>query len=112
MSDGYGETLSHPEVEPEDKAENFVESELEELDLDNVIGEADLPLAVVDEAEIPDVDLAAPEIEGEEEEFFPDEEEEDNEDVGWAGRGRKKPRPGRQMKTPKKSAKRDTRRGF
>jgi len=113
MSDGYAETISHPEVEPEYETDDFAETELDELGMDNEADEtdeADLPLAVVDEEEIPDVDLAAPEIEEEDEELF--DEEEDEEDLGWSGRGRKKPKPGRQVKPPKKTPKRETRRGF
>jgi hypothetical protein len=118
LSDGYAETLSHPEVE-EEEIEDLVEPELDELDLDNEIDESEIPPAEVDESEIPDVDFAAldledeavPEIEDEEEEIFPEEEEEDDE-LGWSGRGRKKPKPGRQQKAPKKPIKRDSRRGF
>jgi len=113
-SDGYAETLAHPEVEPEFDADDFAEPELEELDANNELDEAELPLADVDEAEIPDVDFAVPESEEEEEEeeLF-DEEEEEDEDSGWtAGRGRKKPKPGRQVKPPKKAPKREPRRGF
>jgi hypothetical protein len=109
-SDGYAETLAHPEVEPEFDADDFAEPEPDELDVNDEFDEAELPLADVDEAEIPDVDFAAPEIE--EEELF-DEEEEEEEDLDWtAGRGRKKPKPGRQVKPPKKAPKRETRRGF
>ena len=112
-SDGYAETLAHPEVEPEFDADDFAEPELNELDANNELDEAELPLADVDEAEIPDVDFAAPEIEEEEEELFDEEEEEEDEDSGWtAGRGRKKPKPGRQVKPPKKAPKREPRRGF
>jgi len=113
-SDGYAETLAHPEVESEFDADDFAEPELDELDVNNELDEADLPLEDVDEAEIPDVDLAAPAIEEEEEELFDEEEEEEEEeDLDWtAGRGRKKPKPGRQVKPPKKAPKRETRRGF
>ena len=114
-SDGYVETLAHPEVESEFDADDFAEPELDELDVNNELDEADLPLEDVDEAEIPDVDLAAPAIEEEEEELFDEEEEEEEEeeDLDWtAGRGRKKPKPGRQVKPPKKAPKRETRRGF
>ncbi len=102
------------EVESEFDADDFAEPELDELDVNNELDEADLPLEDVDEAEIPDVDLAAPAIEEEEEELFDEEEEEEEEeDLDWtAGRGRKKPKPGRQVKPPKKAPKRETRRGF
>src|SRR5947209_7132933 len=49
----------------------------------------------------------------EEEEFFDDDlEEVEEEEEDWTpGRGRKKPKPGRQVKPPKKP-RRETRRGF
>jgi hypothetical protein len=116
LSDGFGDTLSHPEVEPDEEIEDLIETELEEPDVDGEIEEeVEPPLTEVEEAEIPDVDLAAPEIENaeeQEEDIFTEEEEEEEEDVDWPGRGRKKPRPGRQLKTPKKPVKREPRRGF
>ena len=130
FSDGYEETISHPEVEPELDAEEYVEPELDETGFDDedaeeteipdvVVDETEIPDVVVDETEIPDVELApvslAPAEEGEEEDegFFEEEEEEEEEDdgLGWGGtRGRKKPKPGR-LKQPKKP-KREPRRGF
>ena len=112
FSDGYEETISHPEVEPEFEAEEYAEPELEEMDLGNDVDveDTEIPNIVVDETEIPDVDLA-PVDEDEEEFFFEEEEEEEDEDEpGW-GRGRKKPKPGRQVKQPKKP-KREPRRGY
>ena len=112
-SDGYEETISHPEVEPEFEAEEYAEPELDEMEPENDIDveDTEIPNIIVDETEIPDVDLAP--VEEEEELFFEEEEEEeeeDEDDLGW-GRGRKKPKPGRQVKQPKKS-KREPRRGY
>ena len=112
FSDGYEETISHPEVEPEFEAEEYAQPELDEMDLENDVDveDTEIPNIIVDETEIPDVDLA-PVDEDEDEFFFEDEEEEEDEDEpGW-GRGRKKPKPGRQTKQPKKP-KREPRRGY
>jgi len=108
FSDGYEETISHPEVEPELDAEEYVEPDLDEMAFENDVEDALISDAAVDEAEIPDVDFTPLEEEAEED-FFDEEEEEEEDDLGWgAGRGRKKPKPGRQTKQPKK-AKRDRR---
>jgi len=113
FSDGLEEIISHPEVEPEFEAEEYVEPELDELEPENGVDveDAEIPNIIVDETEIPDVDLAP--AEEEEEPFFDEEEEEGEEeedDLGW-GRGRKKPKPGRQVKQPKKP-RREPRRGY
>jgi len=125
-SDGYQETISHPEVEPEyEDEEELVEPEPDELDLENELDDEDIPNIVVEETEIPDMDLAVEEEvpveevpveeipidEVEEEDFF---EDEDEDDLNWtAGRGRKKPKPGQAAKLPvKKAKKREPRRGF
>ena len=110
FSDGFEETISHPEVEPEFEAEEYIEPELDEMEPENDVDEEDteIPNIIVDETEIPDVDLAP--VEEEEEFFFDEEEEDEEEDLGW-GRGRKKPKPGRQAKPPKKP-RREPRRGF
>jgi hypothetical protein len=121
------ETIAHPEVEPEFDADEFAEPELDELDVENEVVDEEIPNIVVEEAEIPDMDLAStdevlenevPLEEVEEEEFFDDEEEEED-DLNWnAGRGKKKPKPrGVAAKLPpklppKKAGKRETRRGF
>ena len=126
ISDGYRETIAHPEVEPDLEADEvYPDSEFEDAELEEAEEveelepeEVEIPALVVDEAEIPDMDLApleeeVPEDE-EEEEFFDEDEEEDDDD-GWSGaRGRKKPKPGRQAKLPPKPpAKKPTkRRGF
>ena len=111
FSDGYEETISHPEVEPEFEAEEYIEPEPDEIEPENDLDleDTEIPNIIVDETEIPDVDLAP--TEEEEEPFFEEEEEEEEEDeMGW-GRGRKKPKPGRQTKQPKKP-KREPRRGY
>ena len=69
---------------------------------------------------IPEADIMPDEEELEEAEdelFFDEEmedEDEDEDEDGWSARGRKKPKPGRQAKTPKptKKPKREPRRGF
>jgi hypothetical protein len=110
FSDGFEETISHPEVEPEFEAEEYVEPEFDEMEPESDVDveDAEIPNIIVDETEIPDVDLAP--IDEEEELFFDEDEEEDEDDMSW-GRGRKKPKPGRQTKQPKKT-KREPRRGF
>ncbi len=72
---------------------------------------------IVEDADIPDMDLSP--IEEEEEEDLYDEEEEgeegeeeEEEDIGWGGRGRKKSKPSRQAKAPKKPVRRERRPGF
>lgn len=94
--EAYDEEYAEPEAE-----ENFLGAE-EEFD-----AEQELPNILVEEAEVPDVDLLE---EDEEEDFYDEEEEEEeeDEDVDW-GRGRKKPKPGRQTKQPPKRTKRDRR---
>lgn len=90
-----------------------VEPELDEVPLGvNDVEDLGLMNDTVEDADIPDMDLAAEDEgdEDEEEEFFEDEEEEDD---GWAAsRGRKKVTPKRATKQPPKRAKREPRRGF
>ncbi|MEO6890664.1 MAG: hypothetical protein ABI456_14780 [Ktedonobacteraceae bacterium] len=77
------------------------------------VPEATVPEAAVPEATVPEV--AAPTDEEaeatDEEDLFEEEEEEEEDDLWPSGRGRKKPKPGRQVKPPKKP-KRDTRRSY
>ena len=87
------EAYEEPEAE-----EDFLGAE-EEFDT-----EQELPNILVEEAEVPDMEL----LDEDEEEDFYDEEEEEEEDIEW-GRGRKKPKPGRQAKQPPKRSKRDRR---
>ena len=110
----YAEPLAETEVEPEfeEAAEEFAAPELEEAfplsEEEEFDHDQELPNILVDEeTEVPDMDLA-----DEDEEDFFDEEEEEGDDEEW-GRGRKKPKPGRQTKQPPKPpvkrAKRDRR---
>ncbi len=128
ISDDYEETLAHPEVEPEFDADEYAEPELDEMDQKDDIADGEIPNIIVEETEIPDMDLAPTEevlaeevpvdelpADEVEEEFFGDEEEEEEDDLNWnAGRGRKKPKPrGGAAKLPaKKPIKREPRRGF
>lgn len=116
----YREPLEQPEEEDLFDADEFPEPELEELDIvDEEEAEELTPMAIED-ADIPDMNLAPLEAEEEETEeaaeevadVDEEEEEEEEEDIGWTGgRGRKKPKPSRPTRQPKKP-KRETRRGF
>ena len=110
-SDGYHETIAHPDVEADFENDDDVYAEPELEDTEPILEEeeeVEVPPIVVEEEEIPDVDFTpVDEVE--------DEEEEDEDDLGWGGaRGRKKPKPGRQAKLPAKPpVKKPTkRRGF
>jgi hypothetical protein len=91
-----------------------VADEVEDLelpDLDETEEEISIPEAVI----IPDEEEREEREEGEEDLFFDEEvEDEDEDDGSWGARGRKKPKPGRQVKAPKptKRPKREPRRGF
>src|SRR2546423_6256127 len=103
FSDGYEETLAHPEVEPEPEfdADEFAEPELDEMDQEDDIADGEIPNIIVEETEIPDMDLAPTEevlaeevpvdessADEVEEDFFADEEDEEDDDINWnAGRG-------------------------
>jgi hypothetical protein len=120
-TNGRTEGVVSPEVESEIEAssdEEYIEPE-EDLDLTFADMEAtdnqDLP---VEDTDIPDMDLSTID---EEEEYLDEEEqnefediediEEEDDEVSW-GRGRKKPKPSRQVKpSSKKPTKRDSRRG-
>jgi hypothetical protein len=116
-ADGQAEAIVHPTAEPEAPAEEEEYSEPEEVEVEEPVYEEEEPEIeaaimeeepvgdVVEDEDIPDMDLSPID---EEEDIYDEEEEE--EDVGW-GRGRKKAKPGRQVKPPKRS-RRDTRRGF
>ena len=125
--DGYEERIVHPVAEPLATPEEFIEPEPEEIDLeaDNV-ATPDLQDEIVDDMDIPDMDLAPDEEEEtaieeplneDEEELLDEEEDEDEEeeeedDLGWGGRGRKRNKPVRPKVPPKKAPRRDPRRGF
>src|SRR6266566_4264887 len=107
ITDGYKEMRTQPVVEPEYGLEEFAEPEEEEIELTNEVDDLELPNIVVDDTledtSISDLD------------YPPEEEEEEEEDEdSWSARGRKKPKPGRQLKQPKqpKKPRRDSRRGF
>ena len=119
VTDGYQATQTQTVAEPEFAPEEFAESEENEFELANDVVDLELPDNVLDETEevtiipesviIPDEE----EIEAEEEPFY-EEDEEDEDADGWSAHGRKKPKPGRQVKPPKstKKPKREPRRGF
>ncbi|HEX6480058.1 MAG TPA: hypothetical protein VF043_14545 [Ktedonobacteraceae bacterium] len=124
-SDGHRETRPQSVVEPifAPDEEEEMEAEPDEVDLEDELDDLNVPNIDVDEAvddtNFSDLDLVKPEAEeeDEDEDFFDEEDEdEEEEDDDWAiGRGRKKPKPGRQVKPPKptkKPPRRDTRRGF
>jgi hypothetical protein len=120
----YNETIAHPEVEPTPEEEEFEEEPLDETDREDVaeiypeeVDDTDIPNILMDNLESdtdadeePDeapVEEPVP-FEEEDEDFFDEDEEEDDD---WAaGRGRKKPKPGRQTRVPApKKGKRDRR---
>ena len=106
VTDGYKATRTQTVPEPANVPEEFEESEENEFDLANDVVDLELPDNVldetVDETIIPESD------------FIPDEEDEDEDEDGWSAHGRKKPKPGRQVKPlkPTKKPKREPRRGF
>jgi len=129
ISDGYADTYSRatveappdeviePESEPEPELEpdEFgLADEVDDLDLPNILVDDTLDEAVEDE-DLADTDTDFIPAEEEEEDFFDEEEEDEEENEDWPiGRGRKKPKPGRQVKPPKplqKKPRRDSRRG-
>jgi hypothetical protein len=127
VTDGYKATRAQTVVEPAFAPEEFAEPEENELEQAHVVDDQELPNIVVEETEeetiIPELDLIPEEEETEEEEeeelFYDEEEteeetEEEEEEDSWGARGRKKPKPGRQVKPPKplKKPKREPRRGF
>ncbi len=125
VSDGYKATQPQTVAEPDFAPQEFAETEENEFELANNVDDMELPNIVLDEMEedttipeldrVPDEEEMEEEEEEEEEELFYDEEEEEEEDEdSWSARGRKKPKPGRQVKQPKlpKKPKREPRRGF
>jgi hypothetical protein len=90
--------------------------EMEEDELASDLEDEDIPNILVESpaAEEPDdADLALAEEEAiDDEEYFDEEEDEDeDEEDDWSARGRKKPKPGRQVKAPKPPAKKPKRGG-
>jgi len=119
-ADGYKETriqsVAESAFEPEE--EDYVEPEQDEVELPDTVDDLELPTLDADEAfdeeaDLSDLDLNPEEEEVEDEDYFDDEEEEEEDEDEWAARGRKRPKPGRQVKQPKvKKPKRGERRGF
>lgn len=124
VSDGHKSTRARTVVEPAFAPDEFAKPEEEnEFEQEYEVGDLELPNIDLEETEeemaIPQPDLIQEEEEpgeGEEEEedLFYDEEDEEEDEDSWMARGRKKPKPGRQVKPPKplKKPKREGRRGF
>ncbi len=118
---GHSERIVHPVAEPLVTPEEFIESEPEEIELEaDAIDTPDFQEEeVVDDMDIPDMDLGpAEEALDEDEEALDEDEEvateedEDEEDLGWGGRGRKRNKPVRPKVPPKKAPRREPRRGY
>jgi hypothetical protein len=120
----YEEMIAHPEVEPTPDEDELVDEPLDEVDANvesEEVDDTDIPNILMDNIEAEansdaDVELEAPveesaPLEEEDDDFFDEDEEEDEDTVGWsAGKGRKKPKPGRQTRVPApKKAKRERR---
>jgi len=113
VTDGYRESLSHGVSEPMLAPDEVIEPEPElEEELADEVDDLDIPNILVEEARNPDSTLEEEEEPEPVEDFYEEEEEEEEDELEWTGRGRKKPKPGRQVKQPKKSIKRDQRRGY
>ncbi|HEX9131195.1 MAG TPA: hypothetical protein VF844_02765 [Ktedonobacteraceae bacterium] len=116
-TDGYKPARAQTVVEPAFAPEEFAEPEENEFEQAYEVDDLELPNIVVEETEeettIPPEEEEAEEEE-EEELFYDEEEAEEEEEDSWGARGRKKPKPGRQVKPPKplKKPKREPRRGF
>lgn len=116
-TDGYKPTRAQAVVEPAFAPEEFAEPEEDEFEQAGEVDDLELPnLVVEDTEEETTLPPEAEELEEEDEEdlFYDEEEEEEEDEDSWGARGRKKPKPGRQVKPPKplKKPKRETRRGF
>jgi len=108
--DGYREAFSRTAVEPMPAAEEVIEPETDlEDELMDEVEEMDIPNIVVDEVSAPDADVSRQEEETPDEDFY-DEDEDD--DLDWSSRGRKKQKPGQPRQVKKKGTKRDSRRGY
>jgi len=137
VMDGHRATRAHDDIEDtEDDYETEDEYIVPEVDEDEPASELDdddIPTLVVDDAmedeaveeqeveeqealpvaavaKVAAVEDEEPENLEDEEEYFDDEEEED-EDTDWSARGRKKPKPGRQIKAPKPTTAKKPKRG-
>jgi hypothetical protein len=118
VMDGHRATAAHDDIEDDyssDEDEDVIEPELEEEDLASDLDDKDIPDLVDDAIEDEEAKTQEPlpideeEPLEDEEEYFDDEEEEEDDD--WSLRGRKKPKPGRQAKTPKPTIKKPRRTG-
>jgi hypothetical protein len=123
VNDGYTPSRTQTVVEPAYEPEEFVENEENDFDLADEVEDLELPdldeteeeISIPEAVIIPDEEEREEGDEGEEDLFFDEEiEDEDEDDGSWGTRGRKKPKPGRQVKAPKptKRPKREPRRGF
>jgi hypothetical protein len=118
-TDGYKPARAQAVVEPALAPEEFAEPEEDEFEQEEEVDDLELPNIGVEDAEeetaIPPEAEETEEQEEEEDLFYDEEEDEEEEDEdSWGARGRKKPKPGRQVKPPKplKKPKREPRRGF
>ena len=124
--DDQDERIVHPVAEPLATPEEFGDAEADDSDLEADDSEVpDFQEEVVDDIDIPDMDLGSGEDEAEESEVEDSEEEEEaedgegvvpeeeeEEDLGWGGRGRKRNKPVRPKAPPKKAPRREPRRGY
>lgn len=117
VMDGHRASPAQDDIEDEFAAdEDFSEPAMEEEVLASDLDDSDIPTLLVDDAideegantseQLPTDDEESFE---EEEEYFDDEDEEEDDD--WSLRGRKKPKPGRQVKAPKPPTKKPKRGG-
>ncbi len=115
--DEQNEQIVHPVAEPVRTPQDFIEPDKDDdISLPDDQEVSDYQDDVIEDTDVPDMDLEADaadedeelvdEVEGEEE------EEEDEDGMNW-GRGRKKAKPTRAVKpAPKKPGKRDARRPY
>jgi hypothetical protein len=122
--DDLDERIVHPVAEPLATPEEFEDAESDDIDLEAADTETpDFQEEVVDDMDIPDMDLGPADEEESEEEADEDAEEaepgepgapedEEEEDLGWGGRGRKRNKPVRPKAPPKKAPRREPRRNY
>ena len=113
-SDGHAERIVHPIAEPLATPEEFIEPEAEDIDLNTAnVDDLSVQDEFVEDTDIPDMDLGPAEEEEEDDLFDEEEEEEEEDDDGsWSARGRKRNKPVRPKVPPKKTTRREPRRGF
>jgi hypothetical protein len=121
---GQSDQIVHPVAEPVRTPQDFIDPDREDdISIPAIQEESDYQDDVIEDTDVPDMDLEADavdedededeevvkEVEGEDED---EEEEEEDDDMNW-GRGRKKAKPTRAVKpVVKKPGKRDTRRPY